>query len=70
MRLLASLSAYGALIEVLQAIPALNRDSDPVDWGADTLAAAIVLAAVWRWRIRQHRASAKVRPQSEANTKA
>jgi VanZ family protein len=50
MRLLVSLSAFGALIEVLQAIPALNRDSDPVDWVADTIAAAIVFAAVWRWR--------------------
>jgi hypothetical protein len=46
MRLLGILSAFGAIIEVLQAIPALNRDSDPVDWLADTVAAALVLAAV------------------------
>ncbi len=31
MRLLAGLSTFGALIEFLQAIPVLNRDSDPVD---------------------------------------
>jgi hypothetical protein len=49
MRLLGILSAFGAIIEVLQAIPALNRDSDPIDWLADTAAAALVLAGV-RWR--------------------
>ena len=37
------LSLFGALIEVVQAIPALGRDSDVVDWIADTLAAALVL---------------------------
>ena len=57
MRLLGGLSAFGAIIEVLQAIPALNRDSDPVDWLADTIAAALVLAAVRWWRSRQVRSS-------------
>jgi VanZ family protein len=33
-----SLSAFGALIEFVQAIPALHRDSDWRDWVADTLA--------------------------------
>jgi VanZ family protein len=37
------LSLFGALIEVVQAIPALGRDSDVVDWIADTLAAALIL---------------------------
>jgi MYXO-CTERM domain-containing protein len=50
---LVSLSAFGALIEVLQAIPVLNRDSDPVDWVADTAAAALMLGAVWWWRRRR-----------------
>jgi hypothetical protein len=53
MRLLGILSAFGAIIEVLQAIPALNRDSDPVDWLADTAAAALVLAGVRWWRSRR-----------------
>lgn len=53
MRLLATLSVYGALIEILQAIPTLHRDSDPVDWAADTVASALVLGAVWWWRKRQ-----------------
>ncbi len=38
------LSAYGALIEFAQMIPALNRDAELLDWIADTVAAAIVLA--------------------------
>jgi hypothetical protein len=42
-RLLAWLSAFGALIELVQAIPALNRHADWIDWVADTLAAAVVL---------------------------
>ena len=37
------LSLFGALIELVQYIPALHRDSDPVDWIADTIAAAVVL---------------------------
>lgn len=46
--LLAGLSLFGALIEVAQAIPALHRDSDPLDWVADTVAAGVVLLIV-RW---------------------
>ena len=37
------LSLFGALIELVQAIPALGRDSDVLDWIADTLAAALIL---------------------------
>lgn len=40
------LSFFGALIEVLQAIPALHRDCDIMDWIADTLAIGVVLAVV------------------------
>ena len=36
------LSFLGALIEVVQAIPALHRDCDIRDWVADTLAIAVV----------------------------
>ncbi len=50
MKLLVSLSAFGAVIEVLQAIPALHRDSDPLDWLADITVAALVLVAVKWWR--------------------
>ena len=48
-RLALGLSLFGALIEVVQAIPALHRDSDVLDWAADTLAAAAVLLFI-RWR--------------------
>ena len=37
------LSLFGALIELVQGIPALGRDSDVLDWIADTLAAALIL---------------------------
>jgi hypothetical protein len=42
-RILLQLSAFGALIELVQIIPALHRDGDWVDWAADTIAAAAVL---------------------------
>jgi VanZ family protein len=57
LQLLAGLSLFGALIEVVQAIPALRRDSDIKDWIADTLACGAVLLLV-RWhRARKSRVS-------------
>lgn len=50
LRLLAGLSAFGALIEVVQAIPVLHRDSDVIDWIADTVAVLVVLALLAGWR--------------------
>ena len=52
LRLLLGLSLFGALIEVVQAIPALQRDSDVLDWVADTAAVAVVLLIVRWWRSR------------------
>ncbi len=46
------LSLFGALIEVVQAIPALHRDSDVLDWLADTVAVVVVLLIVRWWRRR------------------
>ena len=40
------LSFLGALIEVLQSIPALHRDCDIRDWMADTLAIVVALSLV------------------------
>ena len=51
-RLLVGLSVFGALIEVVQAIPALHRDSDVLDWLADTAAVMVVLLIVRWWRAR------------------
>lgn len=48
----AGLSAFGALIEFLQALPMLHRDSDIRDWLADTAASAVVLLIIWLWRLR------------------
>jgi VanZ family protein len=53
--LFAGLSLYGALIEIVQAIPALNRDSDIKDWVADTVACGIVLLTIGWFRSRQAR---------------
>jgi hypothetical protein len=50
--LLIRLSLFGAAIEVVQAIPALHRDSDVLDWLADTIAAATALLLVRWWRSR------------------
>jgi len=52
LRLLAVLSLFGALIEVVQAIPALHRDSDVIDWIADTAAVAAVLLLIRWWEAR------------------
>ncbi|HWJ38418.1 MAG TPA: VanZ family protein [Sphingomicrobium sp.] len=49
-RVLVGLSMFGALIEVVQAIPALQRDSDVRDWLADTIAVGTVLVALRWWR--------------------
>ncbi|MEA3079405.1 MAG: hypothetical protein QOF05_813 [Sphingomonadales bacterium] len=56
LKILAGLSLFGALIEVVQAIPVLQRDSDVWDWVADTAAVAVVLALVW---LRRRAASAR-----------
>lgn len=47
------LSFLGALIEVMQSIPALHRDCDIRDWVADTLSIAAVLFLVWAIRRRR-----------------
>ena len=52
-RLALGLSCFGALIEFIQAIPMLHRDSSLLDWIADTVAAGLVLAAIAMWRSRR-----------------
>ena len=44
----AALSIFGAVIEVLQLIPALHRDGDPLDWMADTAAVALIILLLRR----------------------
>jgi len=52
LRLLVGLSLFGAFIELVQAIPALGRDSDVKDWIADTFACGVALLVVRLWRSR------------------
>lgn len=47
------LSFFGAFIEVAQAIPALGRDCDILDWVADTLAVVVVIGLFTLLRRRQ-----------------
>ena len=48
-RLLLGLAAFGALIELAQAIPAVGRDSDPIDWIVDVAAALTVFVVIALW---------------------
>lgn len=53
LRVVERLSFLGALIELVQSIPALHRDCDIRDWIADTVAVVVVTAtaaALARWR--------------------
>ncbi len=52
--LAAALSGFGALIELVQALPMMHRDGDVQDWLADTLAVGAALApmALLPWRRR------------------
>ena len=51
LRLVLWLSLFGALIEVVQAIPALHRDSDWFDWLVDTIAAVLGVGPVRAWMV-------------------
>jgi hypothetical protein len=57
LQMLGGLSLFGAFIEVVQAIPALHRDSDIKDWMADTVACGLVLTFV-QWRRSRARSAA------------
>ena len=47
------LSAFGGLIELVQALPIVHRDAAWGDWVADTVAVAAVFVpmALMRWRV-------------------
>ena len=47
------LSAFGAFIELVQALPIVNRDADFRDWVTDSIAvgAALLPLALIRWRM-------------------
>jgi hypothetical protein len=54
--LAALLSAFGALIEIVQGLPMVQRDRDFWDWVADTMAISAALAPLllswWRREVR------------------
>ncbi len=52
LQLVLRLSLFGAFIELVQAIPALHRDSSALDWIADTIACGLILG-VFEWRRRR-----------------
>lgn len=56
--LVTALSLFGAVIELVQMIPALNRDGDPIDWIADTAAAGLMLIFLHWLRVRWTRPTA------------
>jgi len=49
-KLALGLALFGGLIEGVQAVPALRRDSDWLDWAVDLAAAGCVLLALLAWR--------------------
>jgi hypothetical protein len=51
--LVTGLSLFGALIEFAQAIPAIHRDADPLDWLTDTIACAVIILALRWWSARK-----------------
>ncbi|CAN5289759.1 hypothetical protein BH09PSE3_BH09PSE3_22120 [soil metagenome] len=56
-RIAERLSFLGALIEVVQSIPALHRDCDIFDWMADTASIIVMLSivALVRWQRKSSR---------------
>ena len=51
--LAAVLSLAGAAIEVIQALPIVNRDADVFDWVADSTAIVMVMAVILAARFRR-----------------
>ena len=50
LKLVLGLTAFGALIEIAQLIPGLHRDSEVLDWLADTVAVSATVLAISAWR--------------------
>lgn len=54
-RIAIALSAFGAMIELVQALPFIGRDAEVADWAADTLAIVVTLAIVAGFRLASPR---------------
>ena len=53
LQLIAALSLFGALIEILQGTALIHRDRDVFDWVADTVACGVVVLALRLWQARK-----------------
>jgi VanZ family protein len=53
LKLVIGLSAFGGLIEVVQLIPSLHRDTEVLDWVADTAAVVAIVLTIHVWRRAQ-----------------
>ena len=53
LQLIAGLSLFGALIEILQGTALIHRDRDVFDWVADTVACGVVVLALRLWQARK-----------------
>lgn len=62
------LAFLGALVELVQSVPALHRDCDIKDWIADTIAIAVALALVAAIRRMSHRPDAARAGSSDNNS--
>jgi hypothetical protein len=67
----ALLSAFGALIEIVQGLPMVHRDKDFWDWVADTLAISSALAPLllgwWREQSRAVRNTSTRKPGTRSH---
>lgn len=67
--LLLGLALFGGLIELAQSIPAIGRDADFVDWGADVGAAAVTLILVGELRSLIWRAPITTSPENGSTSR-
>ena len=68
--LAALLSGFGALIEIVQGLPMVNRDRDFWDWVADTIAIACALSPMLLYWWRQQAGRQAGSAQKYTDTKA
>lgn len=50
LQLISALSVFGAIIEIVQLIPELQRDAELMDWIADTVTVIAVVVVMTAWR--------------------
>ncbi len=68
--LFALLAAFGAFIELSQAVPFIHRDAEWDDWFADVFAIVVGLVLAWpiAWLAKRHREASELAPDQRAQT--